>query len=116
MERQALDRWGHGDPSGFLEISDPEIVYFDPFIEKRIDGITALTAYYQPLRGQIHIDQDEILYPKVQIAGEACVLTFNYQSRSGTQSMAWNCTEVYRKSSAGWRIIQTHWSPTKPSQ
>ena len=30
MERAALDRWCQGDPSGFLEITAPEVVYFDP--------------------------------------------------------------------------------------
>ena len=38
MERAALDRWGRGDPSGFLEISAPDVVYFDPFQGRRIDG------------------------------------------------------------------------------
>ena len=39
MEEAALDRWGKGDPSGFLEISAPDVVYFDPFIEHRLDGL-----------------------------------------------------------------------------
>ena len=42
MERGALGRWGIGDPSGFLEISAPDVVYFDPFLERRIDGREAL--------------------------------------------------------------------------
>jgi hypothetical protein len=29
MERQALTRWCNGDPSGFLEISAKDVVYFD---------------------------------------------------------------------------------------
>jgi len=28
-ERAALDRWGKGDPSCFLEICAPDVVYFD---------------------------------------------------------------------------------------
>jgi hypothetical protein len=52
MEKQALDRWGKGDPSGFLEISSPDVVYFDPFLEKRIDGLEALTRYYEGIRGK----------------------------------------------------------------
>jgi hypothetical protein len=27
LERAALDRWGKGDPSGYLGISAPDIVY-----------------------------------------------------------------------------------------
>ena len=44
MERAALKRWLNGDPSGFLEISAPDVVYFDPFTERRIDGLDALKA------------------------------------------------------------------------
>ena len=39
MECAALDRWIRGDPSGFLEICAPDVVYFDPYREKRIDGL-----------------------------------------------------------------------------
>lgn len=47
LERAALDRWGKGDPGGYLEITAPEVSYFDPFVERRVDGIAALSA---PLR------------------------------------------------------------------
>ena len=36
MERAALERWGRGDPSGFLEISADDVVYFDPFQPRRL--------------------------------------------------------------------------------
>ena len=41
LERVALERWGQGDPDGFLEISAPDVSYFDPFTESRLDGIDA---------------------------------------------------------------------------
>ncbi len=111
MERTALDRWGKGDPSGYLEISSPDVVYFDPFLERRLDGLKALTDYYEKIRGQIRIDRDEMISPKVQVCGEAAVLTFNYVSYTGKTQMRWNCTEVYLQHRDGhWRIIQTHWS------
>lgn len=113
MERSALDRWGKGDPSGYLEISAPDVVYFDPFLERRLDGLEALTRYYEKIRGQIGIDRDEIIDPKVQICGDTAVLTFNYVSYTGDVRMRWNCTEVYRNQSGLWRIIQTHWSITQ---
>ncbi len=114
MERAALDRWGKGDPSGFLEISAPDVVYFDPFTERRLDGIDALTALYEKIRGQVHVDRYELLNPKVQLVGDAAVLTFNYVSYSGEKENRWNCTEVYRRADASWCIIQTHWSFTQP--
>lgn len=114
LERGALERWGKGDPSGFLEISAPDVVYFDPMIERRIDGLEQLTRYYEGVRGKIRIERQEILNPKVQRVGDLAVLTFNYVSYGGNENgLRWNCTEVYRKDPAGWRIIQTHWSFTK---
>lgn len=113
MERAALDRWGAGDPSGYLEISAPDVVYFDPFLERRLDGLEALTALYESLRGAIHVDRYELIDPKVQVCGEAAVLTFNLNSYTGATLMRWNCTEVFRLDKAGWRLIQTHWSITQ---
>ena len=114
MERAALDRWAKGDPSGFLEICAPDVVYFDPTLERRLDGLEALTRLYERVRGQIHITRYELLHPQVQFCGDAAVLTFNFASESGDKTARWNCTEVYRRTPNGWRIIQTHWSFTQP--
>src|SRR5512135_1235116 len=113
MERAALDRWGRGDPSGFLEISAPDVVYFDPYREKRVDGLEALTALYKEIWGKVLLDRYELLNPLVQVVGEAAVLTFNYVSYAGEAEFRWNCTEVYRRDSDRWQIIQTHWSYTQ---
>ena len=114
MERAALDRWGRGDPDGFLEISAPEVVYFDPFLARRIDGLPALRKYYAELRGKIHIDSYEMVDPEVQVRGEIAILTFCFVSRGGGDEMRWNTTEVYRRGEGGWRILHTHWSFTQP--
>ena len=113
MERAALDRWGKGDPSGFLEICAPDVVYFDPTLEWRIDGRDALGKYYEAIRGKVSIERYELLNPLVQRVDDAAVLTFNYVSYGGAEDeYRWNCTEVYRQTSKGWEIIQTHWSYT----
>jgi len=113
LESAALRRWGNGDPSGFLEICAPDVVYFDPYLEKRIDGIEALTRYYKTIWGQVRFDRFELINPCVQISGDLAVLTFNYASYTGEASSRWNCTEVYRRNDDGWKIIQTHWSYTR---
>lgn len=113
LEKAALTRWGNGDPNGFLEISAPDVVYFDPYQEMRIDGLPALTAYYEGLRGKVHFDRFELLNPCVHRAGDLAVLTFNYKSYAGDQVSRWNCTEAYRREPDGrWLIVQSHWSYT----
>ncbi len=114
LERSALDRWGKGDPSGFLELSAPDVVYFDPFVERHLDGLEALTRYYEAARGRIRIDRYELLNPKVQVYGDTAVLTFNSVSYKGDTLSRWNCTEVFRRQGDRWLIIQTHWSLTQP--
>jgi len=112
LERAALDRWGKGDPSGFLEICAPDVVYFDPFLKRRLDGLDELTAHYEGIRGKIQIERYELLNPLVQGSEALAVLTFNYASWGNEGESRWNCTEAYRRDAAGWRIIQTHWSYT----
>ena len=115
MERAALDRWGRGDPSGFLEISAPDVVYFDPFQEVRLNGIDALRALYESIRGQVSVARYELIDPRVQASENMAVLTFNYVAEgSNEMTSRWNCTEVYRRDQDAWRIIQTHWSITRP--
>lgn len=80
MECAALDRWGNGDPSGFLEICAPDVVYFDPSLERRIDGREALGEYYEGIRGKVSFERFELLNPIVQRVGDAAVITFNFVS------------------------------------
>jgi hypothetical protein len=112
MEEAALERWGRGDPDGFLEICAPDVVYFDPYVERRIDGLESLAEYYVPTRGVVKFDRFELVNPKVQAEGAMAVLTFNYASYRGESQSRWNCTEVYLQLGEQWRIIQTHWSYT----
>ena len=114
MERGALDRWAKGDPDGFLDISDENVVYFDPFVKSRVNGRQELKKLYDGLRGKIHIDRYEMIDPRVQLSEDMAVLTFNFVSHGSEGSMRWNTTEVYRRSEGKWRIIHTHWSLTQP--
>lgn len=119
-ERKALDRWGNGDPGGFVKLSAPEVTYFDPYLERRLDGRDALKSYYASLAGKIQIDRYELLNPNVQVHGDVAVLSFNYVSwstaKGKTTESRWNCTEVYSRIDGEWRIIQTHWSVTLHGQ
>jgi len=117
MERAAMDRWIKGDPDGFLDISDPDVVYFDPAVAARINGLEELRKYYEPVRGKIKIDRYEFIDPRVQISDDdtMALLTFNFVSHGSEGDSRWNTTEVYRLNrNKQWRIIQTHWSPTQP--
>lgn len=115
LERSALERWNQGDPYGYLDLSAEDVVYFDPFTEKRLNGKASLKEHYDPIIGQVNVYKYEMLFPKVQAGSDMAVLTFNLISYSGDSVSKWNCTEVYRlENGNNWKIIQTHWSFIRP--
>jgi ketosteroid isomerase-like protein len=120
MERAALDRWGAGDPLGYLEIMAADVTYFDPTLERRVDGLSAMTDLLVPFTGKIRVDRYAMVRPLVQRYGDAAILTFNlvsYRTRpDGTEAAIshWNSTEAYARIDGHWRIVHSHWSFVQP--
>ncbi len=121
IERAALDRWNNGDPSGYIEITAEDYTYFDPSLDKRLDGLAAFQEYLEPIRGKIQIDRDEFINPRVQTDGTTAVLTFNIKNyktgADGQEELGshWHATEIYRNIDGAWKLISTHWSYTFPT-
>jgi ketosteroid isomerase-like protein len=119
LERHALDRWGSGDPGGFLELYASDVTYFDPLTPARIDGHAAMASYYQPFAGKIHIARYEMRNPHVVVEGDLAVLTYNLvnyvRDAAGAESVgsAWNSTAVYHRRGGAWKTIHSHWSFTR---
>ena len=114
-ERGALDRWGKGDPQGFLEVYAPEITYFDPMQERRLDGIEAMRELLLPLTGKIKVDRYEMIGTKVQQYGDVAVLSYNLNSHvtapdGQPKVVRWNSTVVYVRQDRRWRSVHSHWS------
>jgi uncharacterized protein (TIGR02246 family) len=120
LERSALDRWGKGDVGGFLSLYADEITYFDPLQGRRVDGLPAIRAVYEPFAGKFTVDRYEMLNPKVQRYGDVAVLTYHIQNfarqADGTErpTTRWNVTEVFRRIDGTWRTVHSHFSYTKP--
>jgi ketosteroid isomerase-like protein len=119
LERAALDRWGKGDPGGYLELYARDVTYFDPAREKRVDGIDAMKQILEPIRGLVKIDRYEMIAPHVHRAGDIAIFTYNLVSHSrrpdGSAGVTrWNVSAVYRQIDGGWRIVHHHFSYTKP--
>jgi ketosteroid isomerase-like protein len=119
LERRALDRWGKGEPGGFLELYAPDITYFDPVTATRIDGHQAMIDYYRPWIGKIQVSRYEMLNPQVVVDGHLALLTYNLvnytQDAEAVESVGsrWNSTTVYQYRSDTWKAIHSHWSFTR---
>jgi ketosteroid isomerase-like protein len=123
LERSALDRWIRLDPQGYLDLDAPEVTYFDPFTETRIDGLEAMRARLAPMKSMKPPFTDpryEMIHPKVQRHGEVALLTFNLVNYGRLPDGAervlarWNATEIYSRIGGAWKIIHSHWSFIQP--
>ncbi len=118
LERAALDRWGSGDPQGFLGAYAPDVTYFAPGGGRRVDGLEAMKELLIPITGKIKVDHYEMIGPKVQRMGDVAVLSYNLVSHAkrpnGAVIVFWNSTAVYGRIGGEWKIIHSHWSYTKP--
>lgn len=111
LETAAMDRWGAGDPGGFLELSDPDVSYIDPWQQGWLGSHAELTRLYEGIRGQVRIDSYEFVDPAVVAVDDMAVLRFQFVSTGSEGQMRWNTTEVYRRcADRGWRIVHSHWS------
>jgi ketosteroid isomerase-like protein len=123
LERSALDRWIRLDPQGYLDRFGPEVTYFDPTTDRRVDGLEAMRARLAPMKSMKPPFTDpryEMIEPKVQRHGDMALLTFNlinYGKLAGQPESVlarWNATEAYARIDGKWRIVHSHWSFTKP--
>jgi ketosteroid isomerase-like protein len=117
LERAALDRWGKGDPQGYIEIFADEISYFDPSTERRVDGVEAMRSRFAPIAGLVKTSRYEMLNPAVYRRGELAILSYNLvtygQRPDGTpQVVHWNTTEAYALIGGKWKIVHSHFSLT----
>jgi ketosteroid isomerase-like protein len=121
LERAALDRWGAGDPSGYLDTYAADITYFDPVTAARIDGLAAMKTYYEPWTGKVRVDRYDMLNPRVVVTDDVAVLTYNLvnfiSGADGAERLLnrWNSTAVYRRHDMTWKIVHSHWSYTQPT-
>ena len=119
LERTALDRWGRGDPEGYLSLYARDVTYFDPMRERRIDGLDTMRQLLEPIKGLVKVDRYEMIEPRVTSVGDFAVLTYNLVSQGrrpdgGAVVVRWNSSVVYRRIDGFWKILHSHWSYTKP--
>jgi ketosteroid isomerase-like protein len=116
LEAQAMERWRKGDPWGFIELSGPDVTYFDTGTPQRINGREALRAEYAKREGKIFYDVMDFVSPHVQVCGDIAVLFYRFLSTwlkpdgSISHRTPWNCTEVFARTDGQWKLIHTHWS------
>ena len=117
LEKNALEKWYAGDPSAYVAMMGDDIAYFEPILDKRLDGKEPLAKMYGALRGKIHADTFHMLNTRVQATENMAVLSYNLLAIEDGVPYRWNCTEVFSLNQGGqWKLVHSHWSQTKPPQ
>ena len=116
-EKAILNRWKTGDTLGFADAAAEEITYFDPGLEKRCTGKKEFYDWISSFNGSFSFPEYELLDPQVQMHGDVGILTFNFIGlMQGGSKECWNTSEVYKLIEGDWKLISSHWSPTKPKR
>ena len=76
LEKEAL---ASTDPMAFVELSDTDVIYFDPSLETKIEGLEQLRTYYKGMQLP-PADHFDMIRPIVQVTQNIAVLTFNLDS------------------------------------
>jgi ketosteroid isomerase-like protein len=115
IEKKALEKWYAGDPTPYIDNMSGDIAYFEPILDKRLDGKQSLSKMFEALRGKVHADKFDMLNTRVQLAGDSAILSFNLIAIEDGVPYRWNCTEIFAKGAdSRWKLIHSHWSQTKP--
>jgi ketosteroid isomerase-like protein len=109
-----MDRWCKGDPSGYIDIFASDVTVLDARTERTLSGINEVMAYYEPIRGKVSIPRYEFVRLRVQLVGDAAILTYNFVSCSESNQVMsrWNFTQVYRRADPTWKVFHSHASYT----
>jgi hypothetical protein len=110
LERRGMEGWLAGNPDPFLAMSDPKITFVHAALGTRLDGLDAVKAVYETYRGRPLFDSYRIISPKVVLAGNTAVLSYEFETHNGSLARRWFATSIYQKGDTGWLIVHAHFS------
>ncbi|MCK5781800.1 MAG: nuclear transport factor 2 family protein [Flavobacteriales bacterium] len=119
LEREALNHWSQGDPVGFLLHFADDATYFDDIAAfSRLDGLEEIKNYTKSLEGKLPAHKYDLMDTKVQVYGNAAILTLWYQAtlEDGTKGTPWKATSVYNLEDGNWKVVHANWSSVKDNQ
>jgi hypothetical protein len=78
------------------------------------------SAHFQPLIDKVHVENYDLVNPKVQLHRDCALLSSNlvvhWVSEDGTETedIGWNGLDVYARVGGNWRVVHSNWSHIKP--
>ena len=108
------EAFARNDVDSYFSYVDPEISVLTPGNPFRVEGLAADRAEFEfSLRsGATHIAFFQMLQPRVQLLGDAAVVTYasrgSYGSGSSARTLYLKETDVLVRRADGWKIAHIH--------
>lgn len=118
-ERDALNNWSNGNPAGYFQHAADDITYFDDIgAQGRKEGIESVSPYGETLKEMIPPHKYEMENTKVQVYGDAAILSYHYQpySNEGEPLTKWRASVIYSNLNDEWKMVHAHWTMVKPQE
>jgi ketosteroid isomerase-like protein len=115
--REFNQAFATNDPDRYFEYIDPEIVVLTPGNPYRVEGLEQDREEFEfgLQKGHSRVGYFQELQPKIQIFGEAAVVTYysrgSYGPEGAARTLYLKETDVLVRRETGWKVVHIHVSP-----
>jgi ketosteroid isomerase-like protein len=106
-----------GDTETYASLCTPDLSCFEDVCAHRIDGVTFHLHLLErtAARRGAQAERCDILSPRVQVYGDAAIVTYTrlltYGNDDGARWETFNETRVFVRTESGWKMAHFHRSP-----
>lgn len=112
--------FAENDVERYFGFVDPDITVLTPANPYRVEGAAQDREEFEfsLASGKSHVNLFQMMQPKVQLAGDAAVVTYFWRGSLGRGEAAamlhFKETDVFVRRPAGWKLLHVHLSRATP--
>jgi len=117
LEKEALEAWSSGNPSGYAVHAHQELIYFDNLgAQNFLEGEEQIKPYAEAAFAELTAHTYKMVGLKAKQYGDTVILGFQYHPTmlDGSPSMNWAATVVYSLIEDSWKMVHTSWTMLMP--
>lgn len=117
LEKEALNAWSGGDPTGYAVHAHPQMVYFDNLgAQNLLEGEQQIKSYVQAAFAELKPHTYEMEGLKSRQYGDTVILAYQYHPTmlDGSDSSKWATSVVYVLFKNTWKMVHASWTMLMP--
>lgn len=114
------DAFARNDVERYFRFVDPDITVLTPASPYRVEGLAQDREEFEfsLASGKTHVNLFQMMHPRVQLCGEAAVVTYFWRGSLGRGEAAtlgnFKETDVFAKRDGEWKLVHVHLSRALP--